>query len=216
MKAVFENQHFIAVDKPPGWLTIPGREPASDQRPCLSREVSKSGKALVVHRLDAEVSGLVLFARDAAAHRAANSWFEGRLVCKTYEALTEGSPTGEWRPGQAFEWTSRLLRGKKRAYESDRGKESVTRAIWLGEKKGAQRWRLEPRTGRAHQLRFELARHGFPILGDGLYGSTRSFEREGIALRAVELDFGKCPDAAALGLPEKLRLRGLWEEEDGD
>jgi tRNA pseudouridine32 synthase/23S rRNA pseudouridine746 synthase len=63
-------------------------------------------------------------------------------------------------------------------------------------------WILEPLTGRAHQLRFELSRHGYPIVGDVLYGAKDIFEK-GIALRAIELDLSKVNDR--FGLPEKLQ-----------
>ncbi|MBS1983183.1 MAG: RNA pseudouridine synthase, partial [Bdellovibrionales bacterium] len=72
MKIVFENPHFLAADKAPGWLSVPSRLGADDARPCVGRELEKThGRVWPVHRLDLEVSGLILFARNAEAHRAA-------------------------------------------------------------------------------------------------------------------------------------------------
>ena len=204
---LFENPHFVAVDKPVGWLTVPGRTGADDPRPCLGRELESQLKARVypVHRLDAEVSGLVLFARGPRAHRAANAWFESHTVRKTYEALTEGDATAPV-PNETIEWRSNLLRGKKRAYESSHGKPAITRATYIGPHRGSLLWKLEPLTGRSHQLRVHLASHGFPIVGDTLYGARLALATGGIALRAVRLDFSACADARTFDLPDRLQV----------
>lgn len=207
-KVIFENPRFIAVDKPGGVLTVPGREGENDTRLCLSSQLScAGGRVWPIHRLDFEVSGLVLFAKDAEAHRAANGWFESRDIKKLYVALTTGAPDPGWTPGAQFEWKSNLLRGKKRAYESPHGKPSVTIATWMGIELGQQsKWHLEPLTGRSHQLRYELSHHGFPIVGDKLYGSTLSFGENVIALRSIRLDFSGCSAAKQYELPEVISL----------
>lgn len=212
----FANEHFVAVDKPADWLSVPSRLGEREQRPCLGTtlEAELGVRLWPVHRLDAEVTGLILFAKNAAAHRQASGWFEQRTVDKSYEAWTEGAPPAA--TGEAL-WRSCLLRGKKRAYESPHGKPAETLARCLGQVPGADgqaalRWELKPLTGRAHQLRFELARHGHPILGDALYGATRPFRHgagHGIALRCVRLDFARCQGAAALGLPAELTVPPL-------
>jgi tRNA pseudouridine32 synthase / 23S rRNA pseudouridine746 synthase len=208
---LFQNERFVAVDKPPGWLSVPGRTP-DEARPVLGRELERElGMRLwPVHRLDAEVTGVIVFAKDAEAHRAASGWFEERAIEKVYEALSEGDgPAADTEQV----WRSRLLRGKKRAYESPAGKDCETLARCVGKAETGQgsawRWRLEPKTGRPHQLRFELARHGHPILGDALYGAKRPWDGGGIALRCVRLGFARCDGAASLGLPVELMTKGL-------
>lgn len=220
LPVLFENNHFIAVDKPAGWLSIPGREGGAGAAPSVQAELSGKlgGKAWPIHRLDREVSGLILFAKDAQAHREANLWFERRQVHKFYEAWTEGKvPAGEGA-GRAHDWRSTLLRGKRRTFESPHGKPAQTRARWQGTArwKGETvlRWRVEPLTGRPHQIRFELSRHGFPVLGDALYGAKAPFLPQAIALRAVRLDFSECPSAVDLGLPREIEARGLEPDVD--
>lgn len=210
MRIAFRNEHFAAVDKPAGWLSVPGRFGAADPRPCAGLELqARLGQRVwPVHRLDAEVSGLLLFALSADAHRAAGAWFERREAGKRYEARTEGDARG-LQPAQAWEWRSRLLRGKKRSYESPRGREAATRARFDGRDGEWLAWRLEPLTGRPHQLRVHLAAHGFPIAGDVLYGATRPWPAGGIALRAVRLEFSRCRNAGSWGLPEALEVGGL-------
>lgn len=211
MTPLFANEHLLAVDKPGGWLSVPSRMGSQDPRPVLGLALEKeTGQRLwPVHRLDEEVTGVILFAKTAEAHRIANKWFEERRVEKTYEAWSE--PTGAALPavGEDVTWEATLLRGKKRAYEGPHGKPSVTRARREADVGGAYAWTLQPHTGRPHQLRWELHRHGTPILGDALYGAKTPFRDGTIALRCVRLRFTDEPGAAALGLPPVLEAPGL-------
>lgn len=208
---VFENDAFLVLDKPMGWLSIPGRMGKEDPRPCIRTywEAEKKQKLLPCHRLDCEVSGLLMLAKTEVAHREANGWFEEKIVQKSYEAITEmiTPPTGK-----SFLWKSQLLKGKKRAYVSPVGKLAVTQAEFQNQLKfngaSAGLWKLNPQTGRSHQLRFELANQGYPIVGDTLYGSTVPFKDGGIALRAVSLDFSQC-NFGPFGLPSQLKVKGL-------
>jgi tRNA pseudouridine32 synthase / 23S rRNA pseudouridine746 synthase len=213
---LFQNEHFLAVDKRAGWLTVPSRFGAEDPRPCegLDWERQLGARLFPVHRLDEEVSGVLLFAKSPDSHRQANGWFEKHEVRKLYEAFTEGdkTPTDQ----EKFVWESLLLRGKKRAYEKPFGKKAVTEATFHGTLQEGPNffnsWRLEPLTGRSHQLRYELSKHGWPIWGDSLYGSKIRFPIDGaIALRAVQLDFKKCEGIKRLGLPELLPAVPLKE-----
>jgi len=189
MKVLFQNASFIAVDKEPGMLSVPARL-ADDPRPVLGRELEKflSCPVFPVHRLDAEVSGLVLYALNPEAHRDAGIAFENRKVKKTYQAFTRGG--GGFSPGQRGEWKAKILRGKKRAYESPAGKLAVTAFEVCGQgSPDFLEWRLFPKTGRSHQLRWELYRHESPILGDQLYGSNEIWSRGGVALKSLSLEF---------------------------
>jgi len=207
---VWGNERVIVVDKPPGWLSVPSRMGAQDERPCLGRvwEARLGCRLWPVHRLDVEVGGLVLFAKDAEAHRLLCEGFESHTVEKTYLAWTAGQ--GEPVLGQTETWRTRLLRGKKRAYVHPQGKEAVTVATALWRVQGFWLWRLQPRTGRPHQLRVELSRRGQPIVGDGLYGSGVPFG-EGIALRAVRLSFEAVASRGSLGLPDAVGLSPATE-----
>jgi tRNA pseudouridine32 synthase/23S rRNA pseudouridine746 synthase len=209
VQIVYESPHFVAVDKPAGVLTVPGRMGRDDPRPCLGVELERTlGRLWPVHRLDVEVSGLVLLARDPEAHRAASAWFEGRDVHKHYQALTEAR--GAAPSSEVLTWRSRLLRGKKRAYDSPHGKEAITRARCVGKRDAWLAWELEPLTGRPHQLRVHLAGHGFPIAGDVLYGASAPWTAGGIALRAVLLDLEACPGREVFALPGTLGVSPLW------
>ena len=204
---IFRNSHFAAALKQAGVLTTPSRFPERDRREVLGIKLQTflGQQIFPVHRLDFEVSGLVLFALNSAAHANASAWFENRLVQKTYLALTETHSVPPPPLGEQFTWESRLLRGKKRAYEHAKGKRSVTTATLLEQSKTRLLWQLSPLTGRPHQLRYELSTHGFPILGDSLYGSRNPWKSDAIALQSTALVF---PAEAVenFGLPAAIRV----------
>lgn len=109
MKILFENPQFLVIDKPAGWLSVPGRQGEDDVRPCLGRELEKThGRIWPVHRLDLEVSGLILYARTAAAHREASMAFERHRVQKTYQAFTAAAAI-ETLPAAAKNSSERLV-----------------------------------------------------------------------------------------------------------
>jgi len=214
LSVLYESEHFVAIDKPAGVLSVPARS-ADDPRPCagMMLQSQRGVKIFPVHRLDFEVSGVLMFALSATAHRAANQWFEGHEVSKTYEAWTEIDEGGRH---QLYEkeamWESLLVRGKKRSFEADYGKLAKTLARCTGEKtwngEGVLTWKLQPLTGRSHQLRYELKKHGFPILGDTLYGASTEYYPHSIALRAVAI---KLPESASnrFGLPQEIITTSL-------
>jgi len=204
-----QTSDFIVCVKPAGWLSVPSRLGRNDQRLCLGYELEQilSRPVFPVHRLDLEVSGLILFALSAEGHREASLWFEHRNIKKTYSALT---PRGDGEiPTSEQTWKSVLLRGKKRAYPSPHGKDCLTLAQVASCHTDHLGWILNPITGRPHQLRFELSHRGFPIVGDALYGSTLTWSEPGIALKCIGLDFAGCSKALEFGLKEHYQLAPL-------
>jgi tRNA pseudouridine32 synthase/23S rRNA pseudouridine746 synthase len=204
-QTIFVNSHFIIVDKAPLVLSVPSRTGSQDERPCLGRllEADLGVQIYPVHRLDYEVQGLIMYALTPAAQKAGNDWFLKKDISKTYCALSKSS--GKFVIGESYEWTCKLLRGKKRAYESPHGKESLTLARLISiDQSGLSHWELEPVTGRSHQLRYELFRHDEVIVGDSLYGSLAQFQTLGIALRAFKIDFKKIKNRELFGLPENI------------
>jgi len=200
----FQNDHFVAVDKPSLFLSVPSRMGKQDERPVLGLQLQEllQKKVFPIHRLDYGVSGLVLFALSQEAHRVSNYWFQHRQIKKVYHALTHKKSGEDPQMNQKIIWKSHLVRGKKRVYEKPFGQESLTEAQLIQKKDTCYLWELSPLTGRPHQLRYELSKAGFPILGDELYGATTIWP-EGIALRAVSLEFLN-PDFVAWKLPKKI------------
>lgn len=169
LAVVHDDAACIVVVKPEGLLSVPGR--GEHGQDCVaSRVQAMFGDALVVHRLDMSTSGLMLFARGAAAQRSLSIAFAAREVHKTYIAIADGQ--FEQLGGQIdlplmADWPNR----PKQKWDIEYGKPSLTRYRVLGRDEGARttRLELEPVTGRAHQLRLHLLSIGHPILGDALY-----------------------------------------------
>lgn len=214
LSLVFQNSHFVAVDKPAEVLSVPSRLGGKDPRPVMGLMLQDllNQKIYPVHRLDEDVSGLLLYALNSDAHRAANRWFESHEIQKTYEAVSP-PPPADMRAAlsETMVWECKLMRGKRRAYEADYGKPSVTTAKLVGLTPDDRAvWHLQPRTGRSHQLRYEMARHGYPIDRDTLYGSiVREKAGHGIRLRAVQLDFRACSNFKAFNLPEIMTIQSI-------
>jgi tRNA pseudouridine32 synthase/23S rRNA pseudouridine746 synthase len=166
---VFRDDALLVLDKPSGLLAVQGR--GANGHDCLaSRVQQRFDDARVVHRLDQATSGLIVFARGAAAQRGLSMAFAERRVHKRYEALVTGllaDDDGVIDLQLAADWPNRPRQQVDRAH----GKPSTTRWQVLDRDAVADLTRvaLEPRTGRSHQLRVHLAALGHPILGDMLY-----------------------------------------------
>ncbi len=201
MEIVFDSPDFVVVEKESGHLSIPGRMNTLDTRPCLLTELEKKfgHKIFVVHRLDCEVSGLIMYAKTAKVHKELNDLFQNHKITKRYEALTQIDESVSFdkdnKNAKKVFFSNMLVKGKKRAFEAPYGKLAETSASFevitlknVEDKIGY--WKLQPKSGRFHQLRFQLYNYGCPILNDSLYNSTfKAKEGSGIALRSVALEF---------------------------
>lgn len=179
---------WLALDKPPGLPSVPGRKP--ELADCaLSRALKHYPQALVVHRLDMATSGLLLLALGVDAQRTLGRAFEQRRIHKVYEAMVAGvvqADEGLIDAPLAADWPAR----PRQQVCFEQGKPSQTRFRVLSRSTGCTRLQLEPLTGRSHQLRVHLLHIGHPILGDGLYGpQPLTSEERRLMLHARSLAF---------------------------
>lgn len=160
-----EDEHLIAVAKPEGLAAVPERDLAVDS---LWRrlEAARGERLWAVHRLDKEVSGLILFARNAAAHRALSLAFERRDAAKTYVALVLGAIAGD--AGRIDAPIAQFGSGRMGVRAG--GKASRTDWQVLERHPRHTLLALHPLTGRRHQLRVHCYHFGHPIAGDSRYG----------------------------------------------
>jgi RluA family pseudouridine synthase len=171
---VYENQDIIAVNKASGISVGGDRWDESKDRldRLVSGVVPPETKIFVVHRIDCETSGLVVFAKNEAAHRQLSLAFEGRDVKKRYIAIVRGRPS--WQ-----ETTCDLPlvpNGNKQhltIIDKYRGKKSLTRFTLLGSAGNLSVLEAFPETGRTHQIRVHAAALGFPVVCDSLYGNDK-------------------------------------------
>ncbi len=182
------DEHLIVVDKPAGLLAVPGKGEAGRNN-LATRVQALHADARVVHRLDQATSGLMVFARGLAAQRALGRAFEQRQVGKVYEAVVEGLPQpsqGEIDAPLAADWPQR----PKQKVDAEAGRPALTRWQRLDgpAPPGCTRLRLQPVTGRTHQLRVHLAHVGHPICGDTLYAPAPQ-RGSRLLLHSCELSF---------------------------
>ncbi len=168
LNVVHMDEHLMVLDKPSGLLSVPAKPPGPQD--CLeARAKAAHPEALLVHRLDMDTSGIMLFARTRLAQRHLGWQFERRQLKKTYEARAAGhiaDDTGRIDLPLICDWPNRPLQMVCHI----RGKPSVTDYAVLDREPGAvTRVELRPQTGRSHQLRVHLLALGHPILGDGFY-----------------------------------------------
>ncbi len=158
--------------------------------------------ALVVHRLDMSTSGLMLFARGAAAQRVLSAAFAARAVHKRYVAVAHGrvgAAKGEIDLPLLADWPNR----PKQKVDRAAGKPSLTRwrVLACDAARDATRLELEPVTGRAHQLRVHLLAIGHPILGDALYAPPQVLaQADRLLLHASSLRFAHPVSGAQIAL----------------
>lgn len=189
IRIVHVDAQLIVLDKPSGLLSVPAKPPGPAD--CLeARVLAAFPEALLVHRLDRDTSGLMLFARTRLAQRHVNWQFERRQVEKTYVARVAGRLTaasGRIELPLICDWPNRPLQMVCHA----RGRPALTDWSVLAREPGATRVALRPRTGRSHQLRVHMAATGHPILGDPFYAppdalaaaSRLQLHAEGLSIR---------------------------------
>ncbi len=165
LEVLASNDGLVAIAKPPGLLVIPGRTPADQEcaRDLLATQLGQ--RVWVCHRIDRDTSGVVLFATDEKAHRAASMAFEQGLAKKKYLALVEGVVSAP------LDIDLPLAEGRKgKMRVGDDGKPSRTLVRPVETFSNASLVECEPLTGRQHQLRVHLKTRGHPLLFDHQYG----------------------------------------------
>ncbi len=173
---IYNDRWLTVVNKPSGMLTVPGKALEDSLLTRYQAAHPEATGPIVVHRLDQETSGLVLFAKDKASHKALQQQFENHTISKRYIALLNGivqqdegvidlpiRPDVDDRPRQRV--------------DHEHGKPAVTRYRVLERRGPVTRIELEPLTGRTHQLRVHASHPlglNCPIVGDRLYGTASS------------------------------------------
>jgi tRNA pseudouridine32 synthase/23S rRNA pseudouridine746 synthase len=194
-----EDQHLLVVEKPPGLLSVPGKGP--DLADCLlARLQAIFPETLLVHRLDRDTSGLMVFARTPHAQRHLGLQFEKRMVRKAYVARVWGVPearSGEVDAPLIVDWPNR----PRQKVCTETGRPAVTGWKRIGTDGETARLRLFPKTGRSHQLRVHCKHMGHPIMGDPFYADGPARAAPRLMLHAEELRF-KNPEGG-----QSLRFR---------
>jgi 23S rRNA pseudouridine1911/1915/1917 synthase len=190
LRLVHEDEHLIVVDKPAGLLTIATEAERGRTVYRLLGDwlrVRGGPRIFVVHRLDRETSGLLVFAKSLEVKRALQAQFAARTPERVYVARVEGVVREPQRTLTSSLVEDRALRVRT-AGDGRHGKEAITRYRVLERSRGATLLELALVTGRRGQIRAQLAALGHPIVGDRAYGSRRDPLRR-LCLHATRLGF---------------------------
>ena len=198
LRVVYEDDDLLVVDKPPGLLTstVPRErrptllamvrrhvEEGNERRGGAGRDVGRVG---LIHRLDRDASGLLVFSKNHVAYRSLKQQFFDHSVKREYTAVVSGVPTP--RTGRI---ESRLVeRADGTVYSTQRlrqGEFAATEYEVVDELKGRSVLRVKLHTGRKHQIRVHLSERGAPIVGDPVYGKQDPKQPAPLLLAATRL-----------------------------
>ena len=166
---IFENDSFVAINKPAGLLSIPDRE--QTQTSLKDILIAKYGSIFTVHRLDKETSGIILFAKNETAHKYYSRLFEERKTEKYYMGLVLGSPAVKKGTIDAPISEHSLQKGLMVVHRN--GKPSVTDYEVMEEHRSFSLLQFQLHTGRTHQIRVHCKNIGHPLACDELYGDGK-------------------------------------------
>ena len=191
---LYEDRSVLAIDKPPGWMLVPvsWQKTNWNLQAALMSSIaaghfwarSRNIKFLkYIHRLDAETSGILLFAKSPGALNTIGEMFETRRMEKVYLAVTAHAPKhGRWNSRLGLAPDPKRI---GRMITDERGKPSETDFRIVATASDRHLIEARPYTGRQHQIRVHLTQSGCPILGDELYGGGKGE----LALRAIGLAY---------------------------
>jgi tRNA pseudouridine32 synthase/23S rRNA pseudouridine746 synthase len=172
LEIIYEDDWIVAVNKPPEFLSVPGKEMTDSVLTRLQLKYPEATGPLLVHRLDMSTSGILLAAKDKDVHKALQNQFIKRKVEKSYRAIIERKPK-EIEGIIDLPITLDVLDRPKQKVCFEKGKKAITEYNYLKSVKNGFLIELKPLTGRTHQLRIHAAHHlglNSPIVGDDLYG----------------------------------------------
>jgi len=200
IEILFEDENVIAVNKPEGLASITENDTAIDSLHSLL-EKKYGQKLFIVHRLDKEVSGVIIFAKNSVAHKYLNDQFADRKIKKYYTAVVHG--TIKENDG-VIKKPIREFGSGRMGIDDRKGKPSETKFHVVQRFSDYTMLELNPSTGRRHQLRVHLYSIGFPIVGDLRYGDRAIQEKYlRIMLHAKRLEF-QLPDKKNISIEAPL------------
>ncbi|MBQ1674731.1 MAG: RluA family pseudouridine synthase [Oscillospiraceae bacterium] len=196
LDVVYEDEDVIVVNKPVGMVVHPA--PGHSDGTLVNALLHHCGDSLsgvggekrpgIVHRIDRDTSGLIIAAKNDAAHLGLSAQLADHTLARTYECLVAGNLRQD--SGTVDEPIGRHPTDRKKMAVTAKGRRAVTHWEVIARYPGATHVRCRLETGRTHQIRVHMAHIGHPILGDTVYGAKKPVPGlTGQCLHAVGLRF---------------------------
>ncbi len=215
---VYLDNHLLVVNKPAGLLSQADRTGDVDllslAKAFIKERFNKPGNVYLglVHRLDRPASGVMVLARTSKAAGRLTAQFKQRTVDKRYLALVEGTLQGAGRCVDYLVKENQQVRVVEASYPSAKRAGLSWEALASGSRCTLVRIQLE--TGRAHQIRVQLAHRGFPLVGDMRYGGTQELDGRNLALHSyrLTLEHPTLREAMTWVTPPPATWKGWFDE----
>ena len=216
---LYEDNHLIAVKKNAGDIVQSDKTGdktlAEEVKSYIKRKYKKPGEVFlgIIHRLDRPVGGVVVFARTSKALSRMNSLFREKKMAKTYWAIVEEKPPYE--NGELVNWLKKNQeKNRSRAYDVEvkESKKAELTYRLLGRSRHYYYLEIQPKTGRHHQIRIQLAHLGCKIKGDVKYGAKRTNKDGSIHLFARSLSFTHPVKKEKIIIRANPPIDPLWNE----
>ena len=175
LKPIFDSFHFAIFDKPSGIMVHPSSHQLNIYTLLDEIKYHFGEKGSLVHRIDAETSGLVLVAKNAFSDMVLKNMFEEKQYTKKYKALVDGQIKEELTINTPITNDDGLIKLKMKTNISGKESTTIIKPICYDEKNHQTLVEAIPLTGRQHQIRVHLDSIGHTIIGDPLYGVIEEF-----------------------------------------
>jgi len=212
---IFENKHWLAVNKIPK-LSVersPYGEPTIES--LVFDHISTAYKnpyVGIIHRLDRVTTGVLLFAKRKSTLRKINEQFRNRAIKKTYLAIVENKPSQSKATLTNFLWKDREQRKGRVSPTKIKGStECILSYEVIGQNEFGHLLKVQPITGKYHQIRVQLSHIGCPILGDKKYGATKNDSPNSVALHAWKLTLTNPTTETPITLTAPLQDNVWWK-----
>lgn len=219
LEPVHEEADFLVVNKPPGLLT--STVPTEKRQTAIAlirrylAERDPRARAGVIHRLDRDASGLLVFSKNNEAYESLKRQFFHHTVERVYTAVVHGkaNPPSGLIKTHLIEMHDGSMRNTD---EPGKGQVAVTRYETIATRKGMSLLRVQLETGRKHQIRAHLAKRGVPILGDSVYGEPAKGEsRLLLCATALAFDHPRTGKRMTFQVPPPDEIRALFPADVG-
>lgn len=217
LEVIYEDNHLIAVNKPAGLVVQDNEHGLASLehhvKSYIKEKYNKPGAVFLgcIHRLDTNVTGIVLFARTSKALTRMNDQFKNRLIKKTYAALIRRKP--QPMAGTLEHWLKKdPKQNKTKLYHEEQSgsKKAILHYEFINTANHCFLVKVRPITGRPHQIRVQLARTFTGIVGDVKYGQTKPTADRSIYLHALGLSFMHPVSKENLNLHAPMPQFGNW------